>query len=211
MFDSDALSSEVVSFETEELILVDDTDTEIGFASKAHCHDGNGLLHRAFSILVFNNQGQLLLQQRHKQKRLWGGYWSNSCCSHPRRGESMSEATERRLHEELGLGASLHYLYKFIYSAPFGDVGSERELCHVYAGISDESPNANDNEVQAWRYIDAASLDCELREKPDAFTPWFKQEWLEIKSTYPWLLTAEGIATRTNTVDAKHREQRRAR
>ena len=97
----------IVSSESEELILVDRADNEIGFISKADAHDGAGILHRAFSLFLFNDEGELLVQQRAPGKRLWGGYWSNSCCSHPRRGESMLTATGRRLEEELNLAADL--------------------------------------------------------------------------------------------------------
>ncbi|MEJ2535320.1 MAG: isopentenyl-diphosphate delta-isomerase [Gammaproteobacteria bacterium] len=98
---SDLAPDEVVSSDTEELILVDDQDREVGFETKAGCHDGGGLLHRAFSLFVFNPEGQLLLQRRAADKRLWPLYWSNSVCSHPRRGESMTEAVQRRLRQEL--------------------------------------------------------------------------------------------------------------
>ena len=83
----------IVSSESEELILVDSDDNEIGYASKAEAHDGGGIRHRAFSLFLFNDEGELLLQQRAPSKRLWGGFWSNSCCSHPRRGESLAVAT----------------------------------------------------------------------------------------------------------------------
>ena len=93
----------IVSSEQEELILVDREDNELGFLSKAECHDGAGVLHRAFSLFLFNDEGELLLQQRSGNKRLWPNFWSNSCCSHPRRGESMEVATRRRLRDELNL------------------------------------------------------------------------------------------------------------
>ena len=90
----------IVSSEAEELILVDGEDNETGYLSKAACHDGDGVLHRAFSLFLFDSAGRLLLQQRAATKRLWPGFWSNSCCSHPRRGESMEVATSRRLRDE---------------------------------------------------------------------------------------------------------------
>ncbi|HVS02847.1 MAG TPA: isopentenyl-diphosphate delta-isomerase, partial [Thermoanaerobaculia bacterium] len=94
-----------VSFANEELILVDEDDREVGHLSKAEAHAGEGVLHRAFSVLLFDRRGNLLLQRRAGGKQLWPGYWSNSCCSHPRRGESMEVATRRRLAEELGVDA----------------------------------------------------------------------------------------------------------
>ena len=171
----------VVSFESDELILVDEQDREIGFRSKAQCHDGQGTLHRAFSLFIFNDAGELLLQQRSAAKRLWPLYWSNSCCSHPRRGESMELAIERRLREELGLGCDLEFLYKFIYQAPFGDLGSEHELCWVYAGRTSDPVRANDNEIAAWRYVSPEALDREMAEKPETLTPWFKLEWERLR------------------------------
>jgi len=106
-----------VSSEREELILVDADDNETGFGTKADCHDGEGVLHRAFSLFLFNAEGELLLQQRGSQKRLWPGFWSNSCCSHPRRGETMPVATLRRLSDELNISAQLEYIYQFCYQA----------------------------------------------------------------------------------------------
>lgn len=174
----------VVSSESDSLILVNENDDEIGFADKATCHDGEGLLHRAFSVLIFNSRGELLLQRRAPGKRLWGDYWSNSCCSHPRQGEDMESASARRLWEELGLKAELRFLYKFQYAARFGDAGSERELCWVYAGISDQTPSTNSNEISDWRYVSPQALDNELAVSSDQFTPWFKMEWREIVNTH---------------------------
>jgi isopentenyl-diphosphate delta-isomerase type 1 len=127
----------VVSFDDEPLILVDAEDREVGFMQKAEAHVGAGSLHRAFSLFVFDAQSRLLLQQRAAGKRLWGGYWSNTCCSHPRRGETMDTAIHRRLREELGMDCELGYLFKFQYQAQFDADGAEHELCWVYAGRSD--------------------------------------------------------------------------
>ena len=174
----------IVSSESEELILVDRDDNEIGYISKAGAHDGAGVLHRAFSLFLFNDVGELLLQQRANEKRLWGGYWSNSCCSHPRRGESMEVATSRRLLDELNFEAELEHLYHFCYTASFGDAGSENELCHVFLGRSTNDMRPNESEIASVRYVSAAKLDEELETRPDQFTPWFKQEWRELKENY---------------------------
>ena len=109
------LDSDIVSDQDELLILVDREDNELGFSSKAACHSGTGLLHRAFSVFIFNSSGQVLLQQRSEQKDLWNLYWSNSCCSHPRKGEQIENAAHRRMVEELSIDCELHYLYKFFY------------------------------------------------------------------------------------------------
>ncbi len=183
----------LVSSEGEELILVDDQDNEIGFRSKADCHDGDGVLHRAFSLFLFNDEGHLLLQQRSEQKRLWPGYWSNSCCSHPRRGESLSIATMRRLDDELNVAADLESIYHFTYQANFGEAGSENELCHVFLGNLGGSVRPNDNEIESIRYVLADELDGELAESPGRFTPWFKQEWRTLREVYAERLAAYAI------------------
>jgi len=175
---------EVVSFESEELILVDPQDHEIGYRSKAEAHDGNGVLHRAFSLFVFDRGGRVLLQQRSAQKRLWPLYWSNSCCSHPRRGEGMDGAAHRRLYQELRLHAELRFLYKFTYHATYEDLGAEHELCWVYAGTTDDEVRENRNEIAAWRFVTPAALDAELRAAPERFTPWLKLEWNRIRKDF---------------------------
>lgn len=174
----------IVSSEAEELILVDDNDEQVGVLDKRLCHDGNGVKHRAFSLFLFNSMGQLLLQQRAADKRLWPMYWSNSCCSHPRKGESMEVATRRRLAEELNTKASLQFVYKFSYQVRFGEEGSENELCSVYLGRCDMEPVANQSEIEAIRFVDKDDLARELRESPESFTPWFRMEWDRLNNEY---------------------------
>jgi isopentenyl-diphosphate delta-isomerase len=178
-------SAAVVSFDSEPLILVDSEDRIVGYESKQACHQGDGILHRAFSVFIFNDHGQVLLQQRSTQKQLWPGYWSNSCCSHPRQGEEMNEAANRRLHEELGLNSDLKFLYRFQYQASFGEAGSENELCSVYVGRSDDRVVVNVNEISQWRFVSIADLNQELSAHPDQFTPWFKMEWTRLQEEYP--------------------------
>jgi isopentenyl-diphosphate delta-isomerase len=170
-------SNRIVSSENEELILVDVCDRETGYLSKAECHDGDGILHRAFSVFLFNERGDLLLQERSPSKRLWPGYWSNSCCSHPRRGESMAVATQRRLHDELNIETSLEFVYRFNYQASYAHLGSERELCHVYLGKTIDQVRPNELEISAIRFVAATSLANEIAAVPDRFTPWLKMEW----------------------------------
>ena len=178
----------VVSGDDEQLILVDSYDREIGFLAKADAHLGTGTLHRAFSLFVFNRAGELLLQQRANSKPLWPGYWSNTCCSHPRRGETMRDAIRRRLLEELGLKADLEFLFKFQYQSQYDAHGAERELCSVYAGHSAEQPQPNADEIAAWRYVTPQALHTEITGAPETFTPWFKLEWASISRACPWLL-----------------------
>jgi isopentenyl-diphosphate delta-isomerase len=175
---------EVVSNDSEELILVDEHDREIGSQSKSSCHSGAGVLHRAFSIFVFNDDNELLLQKRSADKFLWPNYWSNTCCSHPRRGESMEIAVQRRLKQELGFTCPLEFLYKFRYQAQFGSVGAEHEYCWVYYGRYDGEPDINVNEIADWRFVGVAELEQELRTAPETFTPWFKLEWVHIKANH---------------------------
>jgi len=178
------VNDQIVSFDDEKLILVDEKDNVLGYESKDVCHNGDGILHRAFSIFIFNSQGELLLQQRSQEKRLWGLYWSNTCCSHPRKGETYEQATMRRLQEELGLKAPLKFLFKFQYQARFNNKGSENELCSVYVGKCDEPPSVNPNEIAAVRYIPPEDLEKEMQLHPDKFTPWFKMEWERIRKEF---------------------------
>ncbi len=192
----DKHGNRVVSFDTERLILVDEADREIGHASKADAHAGKGILHRAFSLFVFNSAGELLLQQRAPGKPLWPGYWANSCCSHPRGGEDMPTATQRRLSEELGFTCPLEFVYKFQYHAEYGDAGSETELCWVYVGVSDAPVRVNPTEIAAWRHVAPDALDREIAEHPERFTPWLKMEWHRLRNEFADRLPGAGTAPR---------------
>lgn len=177
--------SDIVSSESEELILVNAADEPIGSLGKSACHDGSGVLHRAFSLFVFNRRGELLIQQRDESKRLWPGFWANSCCSHPRVGESMQVAAARRLEQELGLTANLEFIYKFEYSATFRGEGTEHELCSVFVGHTDTDPIINTTEIMAWRWIAPATLDREVRAEAEKFTPWVQLEWERLRNDFP--------------------------
>lgn len=166
--------------DSDSLILVDEADRGVGHLSKSLCHEGRGILHRAFSLLIFNEAGELLLQQRSARKRLWPLYWSNSCCSHPRSSEGMEEAIHRRLREELGIRCPLHFLFKFQYQAQFDETGAENELCSVFIGRSSDPVESNAEEIHAWRWIDPEALRREMAGAEQHFTPWFKLEWTRI-------------------------------
>jgi isopentenyl-diphosphate delta-isomerase len=176
--------SPVVSFDDEPLILVDAQDNEIGYRTKAECHNGEGLLHRAFSVFLFNAQGELLLQQRSASKRLWPLYWANSCCSHPRRGEATPDAAARRTGEELSLRVRLEYLFKFTYQVPFEAEGAEHELCWVFAGRTEGRPRVNANEIAATRFMAPAALDRDMESNPESYTPWLKIEWPRLRAEH---------------------------
>ena len=180
--------NEVVSSDQEPLILVDANDTEIGFLDKSACHDGAGRLHRAFSLFIVNANGELLIHQRASAKRLWPEYWSNSCCSHPRRGETMKQAISRRLEQELGLHTELQYLYKFEYRANYHGIGAEHELCSVYAGHTNAEPVINTTEIRDWRWVSPRVLRDQLAQESERFTPWFQMEFKRIEQEFPHAL-----------------------
>ncbi len=181
---TDNTSGKIVSDDAERLILVNDQDEVVGHLNKAACHDGDGLLHRAFSLFIFNSKGELLIQQRAAGKRLWPEFWSNSCCSHPREAETMDVAVVRRCEQELGFSTTLQYLYKFTYQAHYQNLGSEHELCSVYVGLYDGEPNVNPTEIKAWRWINAADLDAALADPSEPFTPWFRMEWARLHDEF---------------------------
>jgi isopentenyl-diphosphate Delta-isomerase len=170
-----------ISADSEPLILVDECDREVGHLSKALCHAGRGVLHRAFSLLIFNEQGELLIQRRSPHKRLWPLHWSNSCCSHPRRNEPLEAATQRRLHEELGIRCPLKFVFKFQYQAQYDRAGAENELCSVYIGRYSGPLRVNRSEVEGWRWIAPAALEAEFLDSAGRFTPWFRLEWARIQ------------------------------
>jgi len=175
---SERAAANEIAADSDALILVDEADREVGHMSKAQCHQGRGMLHRAFSLLIFNAGGELLLQQRAASKQLWPLYWSNSCCSHPRRAETMETAIHRRLQQELGLSCALRFLYKFQYQAQFDAGSAEYEICSVFIGRCSEPVRVNRSEVLAWRWIAPEALQAELAGSgADKFTPWFMLEW----------------------------------
>jgi isopentenyl-diphosphate delta-isomerase len=179
-----AAESRRVSFEDEPLIVVDEENNVLGHRTKAECHDGEGILHRAFSVFIFNDRGELLLQQRSADKRLWPMFWSNSCCSHPRRGETEDEAAGRRIEEELGIATALERLFTFQYHAAFEDKGSEREVCTVFLGRTSDPIRANEHEIADWKWISVEELEAGLESDGGSYTPWLKMEWARMRSEF---------------------------
>ena len=159
---------------TEHLILVNERDEQVGICEKMQAHRDN-LLHRAFSVFLFNKKGEMLLQQRASGKYHSGGLWTNTCCSHPRPGEDTLPAAQRRLQEEMGMTCALHEVFQFTYQARLEDDLYEHELDHVFLGRTDETPQPDSQEVQAWRYITKSQLRSELLIHPEKFTVWFRQ------------------------------------
>ncbi|MFH1521904.1 MAG: isopentenyl-diphosphate Delta-isomerase [archaeon] len=170
----------------DEIIVVDKDDNIIGVEEKEKCHDGEGILHRAFSIFVFNEMGELLIQQRSGLKKLWPLFWSNSCCSHPRLNEKFKEATEKRLGEELGITCPLKYIYKFRYKAKYTNQSSENEVCSVFIGKLDNGDkiNANPEEVSNFKWTGIKELKENIVTNPERYTPWFKAECEELFGKY---------------------------
>lgn len=166
------------------LICVDGDDAIVGYEPKSRCHDGDGILHRAFSAYVFDGSGRLLLQRRSLEKRLWPGFWSNSCCSHPYRGDDPHLAAERRLGEELGVSASLTLAFKYRYQATFQDRGAENELCSVYVGSCVGEVEPDSDEVLEWRFLEPARVDDWMRRSPEKLTPWFKIAWERLAADF---------------------------
>ena len=164
----------------DELILVDEEDHVLGYRTREECHRGGGILHRAFSVFLFNDRNELLIQQRGSGKNLWPLYWSNSCCSHPRKGETYEDAVRRRLPEELGLSAPVRFLFTLRYQAKFDEQGSENEMCAVYAGKTCDPVRANGREIEEWKFIGIRELETDMALHPDRYTPWFLMEWKRI-------------------------------
>ena len=166
------------------LILVDSNDNEVGQLSKADCHVGSGILHRAFSAFLFNENGELLLQQRSSNKPLWPLIWANSCCSHPRAGEDSLAAAHRRVEEELGIKTELRFLFKFEYQAQYNATGAENELCWVFVGHFKGEPTVDPSEVADWRFIKPAELADAIEANPQDYSPWLKLEWARISQDF---------------------------
>ena len=158
---------------SELVILVDEQDNEIGLMEKLQAHK-EGRLHRAISVFIVNNKRELLLQQRADGKYHSPGLWTNTCCTHPRQGESVRQAADRRLQEEMGMEAKLKKAFSFIYKAPMGNGLIEHEYDYVFIGNSNQTPKPDADEVKAWRYVDIDVLDKEMRLQPDRFTELFK-------------------------------------
>ena len=163
----------------EYVVLVNENDTQIGIMEKMAAHIVPRL-HRAFSIFIFNSKGELLLQQRALDKYHSPGLWTNTCCSHPRNGETLQEATTRRLQEEMGMTCDMHEVFTFIYKAPVGLGLIEHEFDHVWFGQSDEEPEINHEEVEAWKYMSISDIEADMKQHPECYTEWFKISFDEI-------------------------------
>ena len=168
----------------ENVILVDNNDTMIGSMEKYEAHE-KGLLHRAFSVFLFNDRDELLLQQRALSKYHCGGLWTNSCCSHQRLEESNVEAAKRRLMEELGIAVSvIEDAFSFVYKAEFDNGLTEHEFDYVLMGKFNGIPEINPEEVAATLYKGQQEIQDEIQRSPEQFTPWFKMIYQRAFDTY---------------------------
>ncbi len=157
----------------EMVILVNEKDEKIGIEEKLKAHQ-EGKLHRAFSVLLFNKKGEVLIQKRAKSKYHSGGLWTNTCCSHPKVKESLKKAVKRRLREEMGIECeNLREIFSFIYKAKVGNL-IEHEFDHVFVGTFEGKPKPNKKEVEDWKWIKLSQLKKEIKKNPQKYTPWFK-------------------------------------
>ena len=157
-----------------KVLLVNREGKVTGTEEKTQAHQGEGKLHRAFSIYIFNGAGDLLIQKRSKLKPLWPLFWANSCCSHPLPGEDLISAGERRLREELGFSCPLRMVDEFQYSAKYKDKGSENELCAVLVGVYNGPPQPDPEEVANWKWVKPDKILRDFNQNPDSYAPWFK-------------------------------------
>lgn len=157
----------------EFVVLVDQDDQKLGLMEKQQAHVA-GLLHRAFSVFVFNSKGELMIQQRAASKYHSPTLWTNTCCSHPRDNETYEQAAHRRLEEEMGFDCELEYKFNFIYKAHLENDLIEHELDHVFIGTFDDEPKLNPDEVMAYRWVELDDLKKYMEKNPQNYTAWFK-------------------------------------
>ena len=157
----------------ERVILVNENDEPIGLMPKMEAHE-KALLHRAFSVFIFNDKNELMLQQRALDKYHSPGLWTNTCCSHQREGESNIQAGKRRLQEEMGFVVDLEESISFIYKAPFDNGLTEHEFDHIMIGKYNGTPNINPNEVADWKWMDLEAVKNDMVLHPELYTEWFK-------------------------------------
>jgi len=169
----------------EQLILVNERDEAIGTMEKMEAHR-SALLHRAFSVFVFNNQGQLLLQQRAAEKYHCGGMWTNTCCSHPRPEEETIAAASRRLQEEMGFTTPLKKVFDFMYQATFSNGLTEYEFDHVFVGYYDGPVQPNSAEVADYKYLYVDEIHKLIDQQPQEFTPWFHIAFPKLAHWLSW-------------------------
>ncbi len=159
--------------QVEYVILVNKNDLPLGTMEKMEAHE-KGVLHRAFSVFIFNSEGKMLLQRRALEKYHSPGLWTNTVCSHPRAGEKTLDAVHRRMKEEMGFDCDVEEAFSFVYNANVGDGLREHEYDHVFVGVSNSIPKPNPEEVGDWKYMDFNEVLDDIKTNPDNYTEWFK-------------------------------------
>ena len=157
----------------EKVILVDKNDNQVGLMPKLEAHQ-KAVLHRAFSVFIFNSENELMLQKRASNKYHSPNLWTNTCCSHQRSGESNIQAGTRRLYEEMGFTTTLNEITSFIYKAPFDNGLTEHELDHIMVGYYNDDPVINSDEVEDWKWMKIEDVKNDISLNPDLYTAWFK-------------------------------------
>jgi isopentenyl-diphosphate delta-isomerase len=157
----------------EKVVLVNEQDDILGFMNKMEAHE-KAVLHRAFSVFIFNDKGEMLLQQRAMSKYHSPGLWTNACCSHPRKGETYKEAALRRMPEEIGMTTDIEEAFWFIYKADVGQGLTEHELDHVFIGYSNENPDLNPEEACEFKWMRTEDVKKDIENRPEQYTEWFK-------------------------------------
>lgn len=158
---------------TNEVVLVNEMDEVVGTMEKLRAHQ-EGLLHRAFSVFLFNREGKMLLHRRAEGKYHSGGLWTNACCSHPGPGEDIAQAATNRLKEEMGIQCEIKKLFEFTYKAEVGNDLTEYEYDHVFAGVYNDAPQPDPEEVSEWKWMHLESVKEEMQKHPEQFTAWFR-------------------------------------
>jgi len=164
----------------EQIILVDENDQSLGLMEKIEAHQ-KGILHRAFSVFIFNDKNELMIQQRALTKYHSPGLWTNTCCSHPREGEKTIDAAHRRMVEEMGFDCEITEAFSFTYKADVGQGLIEHELDHVFIGHSDKKPIINPEEVNDWKYLHMKIIRTEIEKSPVKYTVWFRIAFEEVE------------------------------
>ncbi len=167
----------------QQVVLVNEQDTETGVMEKMEAHR-RALLHRAFSVFIFNRDGEMLLQRRSLKKYHSGGLWTNACCSHPAPGEDLLAAAQRRLREELGFTTPLNKVFDFIYKAPLDNGLTEYEFDHVLTGVYDGEIQPDAEEVSEVSYRSLDEIREELGAHPERFTAWFAIAFSKLTSSF---------------------------
>lgn len=166
-----------------KVVLVDLQDNPTGEMDKMEAHQ-KGLLHRAFSVFIFNESGEMLLQQRAKDKYHGARLWTNACCSHPQLGETVKESAMERLQYEMGMHCDIEEIFSFVYNTPVENELIEHEYDHVFFGFSSVAPQPNPTEVEAYKWLDTTTIADEIEKNPGNYTYWFRSAFPKVMRSF---------------------------